>query len=74
MLKMGKDREGVQGKGYLDLETHQRASKKHGTREIPRNPQGFQLRLKAIVERMLKLALPYNQIDDYLNCHHRTFI
>ena len=26
------------------------------------------------VERVPKLAFPCNQTDDYLNCHHRTFI
>ena len=28
----------------------------------------------AVVERVPELALPYNQIDDYLNCQHGIFI
>ena len=40
---------------------------------FPRNPCGqLKLRAEAVVERVPELALPCNQIDDYLNCHHRT--
>ena len=42
--------------------------------KIPRHPQGWpQLRLQATLERMPKLAFPYNQMDDYLNYHYRNF-
>ncbi|KAL6052545.1 hypothetical protein STEG23_025295 [Scotinomys teguina] len=33
-----------------------------------------QLRLQVLVEMVPELAFPCNQSNDYLNCHHRTFI
>ena len=41
---------------------------------FPRNPHGqSKLRAEAAVERVPDLAFPCNQMDEYLNCHHRTF-
>ena len=65
-LSCWKDREGQQGKSYLDKAIHYGIREKPGTREIPRNLQGRpQQRIKALVERVPDL---YNQIDDYLSC------
>ena len=42
--------------------------------KIPRIHKDGLLKLLAIVERIPELVFSYNEIDDYLNCHHRIFV
>lgn len=63
-----------QRKTYLDREATMALGRNSDT-EIPKNPQRWpKLRLRAIVERVLKLVFPCNQIGGYPNYHDRAFI